>query len=238
MSTVRRSRSSFNGRISAIYAFLTYRAVQALRKSYLGNILFKPVLDYIDLFEKSTRCSKSMTIPMLVSLTGAMCGPNTTIQTKGSVYTSSLNLFNIIIADPGSGKSVAYNKVFQLFLNEISIVLCLNTKYLINKNLDMGIIQHGEFLPMLRYHDMHMALLSVHYGFIPTRVSKSSSSNLHKSATFGDECLYKNTHGNNVICIYLPANTTFYNLMTTLSMRFSQSCTRVYTTTVHNVALS
>ena len=177
---------------------------------------------------------------MLVSLTGAMCGPNTTIQTKGSVYTSSLNLLNITwpIWAVGNPWHTTRYFSFSLVKSIISIVLCLNTKYLINTNLDMGIIQHGEFLPMLRYHDMHMALLSVHYGFI-TRVSKSSSSNLYKSVTFGDECLYKNTHGNNVIYIYLPANTTFYNLMTTLSMSLiSQSCTRVYTTTVHNVALS
>ena len=61
------------------------------KKSFNIKIPFHTILDnefceWLDIFEKSTNCSKSLVLPSIISLTAALCGPKTEVLTGAGEF--------------------------------------------------------------------------------------------------------------------------------------------------------
>lgn len=70
-------------------------------------------VDWLNIYSKANNCPKRLVIPALISLTSTLCGPKTRIQGNGDAFSSTLNSFMFVVADPGAGKSNVYEKVLE-----------------------------------------------------------------------------------------------------------------------------
>ena len=85
----------------------------------MNTILDDTFIEFLDLFERATNCSKLLVLPSLISMTAALCGPNSQVSTRGGEFTNSLNEYLIAVCDPGGGKSNTYSRVVQPVLDHI-----------------------------------------------------------------------------------------------------------------------
>ena len=88
------------------------------RSSYKINVdwdkgLEEDVVDWLTIYCKANNCPKGLIFPALLTLTSTMCGPKTRIQGNGDAFTTPLNSFMFVVADPGAGKSSVFEKVLE-----------------------------------------------------------------------------------------------------------------------------
>ena len=97
--------------------FETYKASYRLKFPW-GNILDEQLSMWLTNFEKATNCPRNLLISALLSMTSAVCGPNSYVTSNDS-FRQSLNCFLIAVCDPGGGKSITFDKVIAPVMESI-----------------------------------------------------------------------------------------------------------------------
>ena len=85
-----------------------------------NELLSPSITEWLQSYEMSTNCSKDMIFPALISLTSAICGPNTTVSSNDESFVNPLNTYNFVISVPGGGKSNTYNRVVEPVLEYVA----------------------------------------------------------------------------------------------------------------------
>ena len=94
------------------------------RKSYRVDIPWKECLDgeileWFNIFERATNCSKTLCFPALLALTSSLVGPDTGLHMENCDFSTVLNQYLIAVCDPGGGKSNTYNHIINPVLDNI-----------------------------------------------------------------------------------------------------------------------
>ncbi|VDI29833.1 Hypothetical predicted protein [Mytilus galloprovincialis] len=101
-------------RFSDVDVFELYKTAYRIKITW-EEILTPKVYNFLDVYEKSTNCSKGMVIPALMALTSSLCGPKTKVKSS-SLLTSTLNSYIFSVCEPGGGKSLTFDKVVESVL--------------------------------------------------------------------------------------------------------------------------
>ena len=105
-------------KVSESDVFSTNRAAYSIQLNW-GEIFDEDIFEWLSIFEKGKNCSLNLTIPALLSMTAALCGPETRIRGSDNGFSTSTNVYLLAVCDPGGGKSVTYENVVEPVLNHI-----------------------------------------------------------------------------------------------------------------------
>lgn len=61
----------------------------------------------------------NMVMPALLELTSAICGPKSKVECSGGSFATTLNHYLIAVCDPGGGKTLTYERVIELVLENL-----------------------------------------------------------------------------------------------------------------------
>lgn len=92
--------------------FMTYQAAYGTYVDW-KSYLYEDVFNFMDTYQRGQNVSMHLSLPALFSLTSCICGPKSRIEGQGKSFSTCLNTYLIAICDPGGGKTVTFEKVFE-----------------------------------------------------------------------------------------------------------------------------
>ena len=84
-----------------------------------ATLLPEEMFHYFELFQKAFNCPMSVSVPSIISMIAAICGPKTKMEIRNRNFIVPLNTYTFIIASPGGGKSSAYSKIVEPVLESV-----------------------------------------------------------------------------------------------------------------------
>lgn len=150
-----------NSKLSQADAFETYRNAFSHKINW-QDIFEEDILNWLQLFEKGKNCSMFLTVPAILSMTGALVGPKTRIKGQCNGFTTSSNLYLLAVCDPGGGKSITYDNVIEPVMS--NLYEKTGKKFLTESYTSAGLQRHqisSEGVGLITSDEGHRFLASV-----------------------------------------------------------------------------